>query len=210
MIHVWESDIEEGKVPSFFKEIWAQRHGSTIEENKALYEKLAKPQGRAYTIVLLAFVVTFVGIFLLALPTTGPEGKNPLLPYGWGWTIIPAVIAIAAWLVGRRLSPEKMGLEWHYRNFTDSVECLFRLFQIKPSRELGLMSREEFIKNIAGSLRTEAEHVEGKYGFARASTMDHWKVMHGCANWWKLCDEKYDKYFPTKEKPQATSSSFSL
>lgn len=200
-INVWLSDVEKKKVPPFFKEIWAQRHGSTIEDNEALYKKCEVPQNRAYTIAIIAAVAAVICFVLFVVPLSGPKQKLPILPYGWGWVLVPVAILIISWNVGDMLAPEKKEIRWHHREYIDAVEILFRLFQIEPSVELGQMSREEFIKGVAGSLRTRARAVEEKEGFERAALMDDWKAMHKCALWWGLCDEEYTKYFPPKGKP---------
>ena len=128
---------------------------------------------------------------ILALPPAVLYGKDIIpmfyifIPFGIGFVLFSIGIC--------HKEPSS-----HYWDFRSSVEEFFQTFGIRPSKEIGAMSREEFITAIAGSLRTAAKEVDAKEGFERVAAMSEWKEGHAEALKWGLCKEGYETYFPKK------------
>jgi hypothetical protein len=184
-------DPRSGNVPSFFGEIWKQQYGSYPYENEAQCDKFDfKATGfmLAITYSTIGTIAVWIWFFV--------GSKCPWYP-----PPVLTLLTILIWVLYFRRIP-RQGIKAHYKTYYSSIEGLFSLFGIEPSPAIGKMSREEFEKAIAGSLRAYARSVETKDGFLRIAVMNKWKHMHRAALVWTLCEETFDPYFPKKETTQ--------
>lgn len=181
-IRVWKSTHEEGLVPRFFHEVWAQSHNNENPlENWERYEKKDAYSFHALVGGLLAALAG--GFTIVFLPYIG----TPCI-----------ILGICLWGIAWVNSPKRHEHDWHHKEFFERVERLFNLFGVQPSPEIGGLAKEEFAGLVAGSLRTQMSIADTKQGFARFPDYEQFKRMHAAALEWGLCKEKYDEYDPKK------------
>ena len=175
---------KNGMVPKFFAMEWGQKHGEDPYDNELRCERVSSKWSRLMFWVIMCFAVAMIMMLLY--------GKGLVQIY---WCLVALVPGVAFLIAASCIKDPPAD----YQEFNSSVRKLFQAFNISPSKEIGAMSREEFITAIAGSLRTAAKAVDAQEGFERVAAMNEWKEMHAEALKWGLCKEGYETYFPQKK-----------
>jgi len=184
-INITAAHHHDKLIPKFFREEWKKMHG-------------VDPVGIAETnlrMVRTGFRLFWVGVFFLAVACLlvvyyGARDWKVYPPAGLGLSL--AVFGLWAMAVlGERNAK-------HNVPYFDSLSELFSLFRITPCVELYDMSREEFSGYIAELLKKGGEHLNKVKGFEKVRIRGEFKRAHAVAYSWKLCEEKWDSYFPKK------------
>lgn len=198
-VYIDESNHEDGNIPKFFRDIWKKTHGQDPLLEKQEYDAIDKKHLKYENWSLIGLLYIIIVAIL---------GSIGCMLYRYWISVIVMGIILACFVVlslvfgvlSRRHSPDR-NKKWSFNEYFYQIKILFELFQIRPSQKLGQMSKEEFVKAIAGSLRAGAELVESQAGFARVDAMERWKNLHAEALKWGLCNESYACYFPTHVIP---------
>lgn len=189
---------ENGMVPVFFRRMWENQRSSDPYGNKLEHDRLVLRM-QASVIVAGAFVLVTIASWTL------PAQFNTLLLRVCLSAATFVAIIIALYFVAREGK-----FYQHYTAFYQNIDELFEAFSIRPSAEIGVMSHEQFRQAAEGELKKCAGELDRLDGFTKISARRKFDRMHAAALKWDLCEAKYDKYFPTKEKLRATSSSYGL
>jgi hypothetical protein len=191
-VHITAQHHEDGLIPNFFREVWKRKHG--MDPILAI-KKDTNRVNNGITTLVLALVLILAGYILIVSYGIHDWKGYPFIGLGLGslmWSVQLLLIS--------HTDPK-------IAEYFNSLSELFTKFRIHPSTELGKMSREEFASNIDAMLKKGGAHIDRLVGFDKAKLRSEFKDGHAVALTWELCNERWDSYFPKKEKRNLISQS---